>query len=158
MEVQAEKNEIKKHLVFRVGDRVLALPLINIFEIVTDFNIEPVPNSKDYISGLINIRGQIIKVMDLNYMFSKKYTEYRARQTSIVVIETANNNVGILVDDVLRVGNFLIEEIKSIPKSMNDRMSNLIEKVYKSNKSEMCFILSLDKILTVEDDLKGESE
>jgi purine-binding chemotaxis protein CheW len=62
-------NADDRYLVFRVGNDAIAAPLLSIREIVEPLAYRPVPNEREYLLGLANLRGQVIGVLDLGLRF-----------------------------------------------------------------------------------------
>lgn len=97
---------------FRVGRETFGLPISCVREIVRVSEITSVPNAPDYMEGVINLRGQIIPVVDLRKRFGTKALEPN-RRNRIVVVEFEGRLVGMIVSsasEVLRIPASQIEE------------------------------------------------
>jgi purine-binding chemotaxis protein CheW len=97
---------------FRVGRETFGVPISSVREIVRVPEITSVPNAPDYVEGVINLRGQIIPVVDLRKRFGTKALESN-RRNRIVVVEFEGRLVGMIVSsasEVLRIPASQIEE------------------------------------------------
>ena len=90
---------------FMLGGERYALDIHLVREIVEMIQITPIPRAPPYISGVINLRGEITNIMNLNTMLGLVHTDQRENQKIIVLVPeaVAGSNVGIIVDDVIGV-------------------------------------------------------
>ena len=90
---------------FELGGERYALDIQLAREIVEMIPITPIPRAPPYISGVINLRGEITNIMNLNALLGLTNTEIRSNQKIIVLVPEAagGSNVGIIVDDVISV-------------------------------------------------------
>lgn len=93
-------NDINnKYLLFSV-DEEYALPLSNVVEIIEMVDMTRVPETPDYISGIINLRGHVVPVIDIRKRFKKP--EYTGGHTQCIVITRIDSNfLGLVVDKVI---------------------------------------------------------
>src|ERR1700680_4742147 len=94
----------------RIGRETLGLPISLVREIVRVPEITPVPNAPDYIEGVINLRGRIIAVIDLRKRFGQPASKID-HKSRIVVVETEDRLVGLLVSSASEVLRILPSEI-----------------------------------------------
>lgn len=93
------------YLEFVVESQHYAIPISTVREINQIAEITPVPRAATHICGVMNLRGQVLPVLDLKVRLHGQVT-FKTRSSCIVVIETAEGVVGLLVDSVCRVVNF----------------------------------------------------
>ena len=105
---------------FLLDDVEYAVNILNVHEILRIPNITRLPNSPDFIKGVINLRGNVIPVVDVRTRFGFPSAEY-TDLTRIIVIETEGKQVGLLVDNVYQVVR--------IPETSVDPPSDLISGV-----------------------------
>ena len=111
--------------------------------------IAPVPGAPDYVLGIINLRGNVVTVMDTRKRFALPPHE-ADDATRIVIIEAEDQVVGILVDAVAEVVYLNQSDIESPPNVGNDESSRYIQGV--ANRDEGLLILvDLNKLLTDEE-------
>lgn len=129
----------------RIGRETLGLPIALVREIVRVPEITPVPNAPDYIEGVINLRGRIIAVIDLRKRFGQPAEEID-KKSRIVVVETVNRQVGLLVSsasEVLRISPSDIEAPRSVfPNEELDYVTGV-----GKLKDRLIILLDLDRIL-----------
>ncbi|MFZ5643309.1 MAG: chemotaxis protein CheW [Bacillota bacterium] len=104
-------NSEEQLVIFQLNDQKYALPIQETQEIIRMSNITKVPNTKHYVEGIINLRGSIVPVINLNKRLSLNVTEY-GEETRIIVVEHNGQKVGMIVDVVLEVGRFSENEIE----------------------------------------------
>ena len=108
-----------KHLTFKLENEEYGIEILKIKEIIGVMRITTVPQTPDYVKGVINLRGKIIPVVDLRMMFGMATQEYSER-TCIVVVEIHRASgavfVGLVVDEVSEVVNLNRDDIEDSPE------------------------------------------
>lgn len=118
---QAEKkllNREGKYLTFSLEREEYGIGILKVKEIIGMMKITPVPQTPEYVKGVINLRGKVIPVIDLRLRFGMEAMEYNDRTCIIVVeINTASGRLhtGIVVDSVSEVLNIKTSEIEDTP-------------------------------------------
>lgn len=111
-------NEGGKYVTFKTGNEYYGLKIQYVNEIVVLQEITEIPESEDYIKGLINLRGNVIPVIDVRLRFRKEPFEYDDR-TCIIVINSAETVVGLIVEKIAEVVEIKPEDITPAPKLGN---------------------------------------
>ncbi|WP_457621891.1 chemotaxis protein CheW [Persephonella sp.] len=101
-------------ITFRLNEELIGVNIQDVIKITKDIEITPVPKTKDYILGVMNLRGNIIPVVTLKKKFNLPEREENDKKT-IVVVETELGHIGILVDKVEGAINIDPEEIQPAP-------------------------------------------
>jgi Chemotaxis signal transduction protein len=101
-----EDTQHGKFLTFALGTEVFGIEIRFVTEIVGLQKISDIPESPNYVKGIINLRGKIIPVIDMRLKFKKSSTEYTER-TCIIVIDIQSLTVGLIVD--------YVDEVVTIP-------------------------------------------
>jgi purine-binding chemotaxis protein CheW len=118
-----------KHLTFKLENEEYGIEILKIKEIIGIMPITTVPQTPDYVKGVINLRGKIIPVVDLRMMFGMATLDYSDR-TCIVVVEIQRLAetvfVGLVVDEVSEVVNLNREDIEDSPEFSVDLDTNYI--------------------------------
>ncbi len=109
---QLEDTLKGRYLTFAVGKEVYGIEIQYVTEIIGLQQITAVPELPEYISGIINLRGKIIPVMDMKSRFKRQFTEQNDR-TCIIVIDILNHPLGLIVDSVEEVISISDSEIVS---------------------------------------------
>lgn len=144
-----------KYLTFALGREEYGLEILKVREIIGYMEITAVPRSPGYVKGVINLRGQVIHVVDLRSKFAMEAAD-RTEETCIIVVETRSNgrklSTGIVVDrvsEVLDIPNDRIED----PPAFGDAVSTaFILGMGKINDS-VKILLDIDKVLGNDDAL-----
>ena len=139
-DILATEDEQQRYLVYSLGGEAYASPLTSIREVLKIADIKEVPYMKNYFKGVINLRGQIISVIDLR----EKLALQKPGQSSkglILVVDSANGSLAVIVDDVLAVARIPEAEIDRHPilstkipvdfflgvAKLNERLINMID-------------------------------
>lgn len=147
MEEKIEKKK-QKYVTFMSGKEYFGLKIEYVNEIIVLQEITEIPETEDYIKGLINLRGKIIPVIDVRLRFRQEPFEYNDR-TCIIVINVDNTVVGLIVEKIAEVVEISEENLIPSPtiarqdKSQQDRYVYAIGKVGNSVK----LLLDPDKLL-----------
>lgn len=138
MEEKIEKKK-QKYVTFMSGKEYFGLKIEYVNEIIVLQEITEIPETEDYIKGLINLRGKIIPVIDVRLRFRQKPFDYTDR-TCIIVINVENTVVGLIVEKIAEVVEISEENLLPSPtiakqdKSQKDRYVYAIGKVGNSVK------------------------
>jgi purine-binding chemotaxis protein CheW len=121
-EVQEVTN---RFLTFTSDNLVFGVSTDYVIEIITNYMIRPLPIVPDYIRGVINLRGQIIPVLDMRLRLKKPFLEYTS-STCIIILEIDSIRIGIVVDSVLQVQNINTNLAAPIPIENRQELTNLM--------------------------------
>ncbi|MCL6476977.1 MAG: chemotaxis protein CheW [Peptococcaceae bacterium] len=136
-------NTEEQLVIFRLNEQQYALPIQETQEIIRMSNITRVPNTRHYVEGIINLRGNIVPVINLNKRLNLPVSEYND-DTRIIVVEHEGQKVGMIVDIVLEVGRFSDDEIEP-PAVAGDNVDYLKGVVKKGE--QLWLLLNLAKVL-----------
>ena len=146
---QVENSEITQWVTFRLEDERYGINVMQVQEVLRMTEIAPVPGAPDYVLGIINLRGNVVTVMDTRKRFGLPQHE-PDDATRIVIIEAEEQVVGILVDSVAEVVYLNQNDIESPPNVGNEESSRYIQGV--ANRDDGLLILvDLNKLLTDEE-------
>ena len=116
--VKAIKTREGKYLTFSLADEEYGIGILTIKEIIGMMPVTSVPQTPEFIKGVINLRGKVIPVIDLRLKFKMESVEYTER-TCIIVVEVEGTGssilMGIVVDSVSEVLNIKNNEIEDTP-------------------------------------------
>ncbi len=104
-----------KYLMFRLGGTECGLDILRVREIVAMLTVTALPRSPSYVRGVVNLRGQVIPVVDLRLRFGMEAVA-DVRDTCIVVCRTTTGEVGCVVDEVLEVLRVAEKDIEGPPE------------------------------------------
>lgn len=142
-----------KYLTFALGNEEYGLEILKVREIIGYMDITAVPQMPPYIKGVINLRGQVIPVVDLRAKFSMASAEV-TEETCIIVVEIAQQgrkfNTGIVVDHVSEVLDIAGENIEDAPQFGSDVNTDFILGMGKVG-DRVKILLDIDKVLATVD-------
>ena len=113
-DVPAENQSVERCLTFESGDMTLFLSINNVTEIINDCAITHLPLVPDYIKGIINLRGQLLPVVDIRLYMGKPALEYNSK-TCFIVLNVDDLPVCIVVDSVQQVIDIDLQDVRPIP-------------------------------------------
>ena len=158
LEKQAAKQEMfayeedtqkDKYLTFKLGSEVFGLEISYVTEIIGIQPIFEVPEVPEYVKGIINLRGQIIPVIDVRLKFKKEALAYNDR-TCIIVIDIQEIAIGLIVDHVSEVLTIPEENMVPPPDYKTGFENRYIKCIGKSQEG-VKLILDCEKILRSEE-------
>ena len=143
-----------KYLTFALGNEEYGLEILKVREIIGCLDITAVPRTPGHVKGVINLRGQVIAVVDLRAKFQMEATA-RTEETCIIVVEIKGNggrklSTGIIVDRVSEVLNISSENIEDPPAFGGSVDTDFILGMGKIAKS-VKILLDIDRVLGGED-------
>lgn len=147
--VQADNDPILQWVTFRLGDEMYGVNVMQVQEVLRVTEIAPVPGAPDYVLGIINLRGNVVTVMDTRKRFGLPLKE-PDESTRIVIIEAEDQIVGIVVDSVAEVVYLRASDIETAPEVGNDESSKYIQGV-ASRDAELLILVDLNKLLSAEE-------
>ncbi|MGE4133531.1 MAG: chemotaxis protein CheW [Bdellovibrionales bacterium] len=139
-----EEKAQYKYLIFRVGSQFFGSPLEEITEVVEPFEITPSPNSPKEFLGMINLRGEIISVIDLRVVLGQKVE--RSPKMLMIIIGTENGKTAILVDELVEVHDFVAADIDSNPNLKSSIPKDSLIAVGKY-RSKVVYLVRLEVLL-----------
>jgi len=147
--VEAVEDPIIQWVTFRLDGETYGINVMQVQEVLRMTEIAPVPGAPDYVLGIINLRGNVVTVIDTRKRFGLMPTE-ADDATRIVIIESDSIIVGILVDSVAEVVNLRGSQIETAPNVGNDENSKYIQGVF-SREDDILILVDLNKFLTNEE-------
>ncbi len=114
-------NSVERCLTFESGGLVLFLSTKYVIEIINAYAITPLPLVPSFIKGIINLRGQILTVVDIRLCMGKPEVEY-TNKTCIVVLNVDSISLGIVVDSVRQVMDINFQDVRPIPVKRQQKL------------------------------------
>lgn len=153
MEAVAEKKLTKSHegkyLTFVLGTEEYGIEILKVREIIGIMDITSVPQTPDYMKGVINLRGKVIPVIDLRLKFAMTEEEY-TQETCTIVVEVNSSLIGIIVDTVSEVVDVGSEEIEETPQFGQGIDTDFITGLGKVNE-KIIILLDIEKVMSTEE-------
>ncbi len=152
-QVQAMHEREGKYLTFTLGKEEYGLEILKVREIIGMMEITGVPQTPEYVKGVINLRGRVIPVIDLRLKFGLSAADYTER-TCIIVVEVKGEGgaiqMGIVVDSVSEVLNIMGEDIEPTP-TFGTRLNTQYILGMAKVKGRVKILLDIDKVMTAEE-------
>ncbi|HEY5602705.1 MAG TPA: chemotaxis protein CheW [Gammaproteobacteria bacterium] len=147
--LQAQDNTVLRWVTFYLDAEKYGINVMQVQEVLRVTEIAPVPGAPGYVLGIINLRGNVVTVIDTRKRFglAPKGLDDSAR---IVIVESNDQVVGIMVDSVAEVVDLKLSEIESAPNVGTDDGSRFIHGL-ASQDDEILIIIDLNKVLTDEE-------
>ncbi len=144
-----EDAQKDKFLTFCIGNEDFGIEIRNVIEIVGIQKITEVPDMPDFVKGVINLRGQVIPVMDVRTRFKMEPRVYDER-TCVVVVSVNDSSVGLIVDTVSEVLDIPESSVSPSPKVAFKTSSRFVKGLGKSGDT-VKIILDVNKLLFEEE-------
>lgn len=148
-----EITETRQYLTFKLGDEVFATDVAKVREVLDFTTITKIPRTPDFMSGVINLRGNVVPVVDLRLCFEMSKTE-KTVNTCVVVVEMLLEGeptvIGALADSVEEVIDLEPEHIEPAPKIGTQIRTDFIKGMGKRD-SQFIMILDIDRIFSAEE-------
>ena len=122
------KGEHRQCVTFRLDEEVYGINVMLVQEVLRVTEIAPVPGAPNYVIGIINLRGNVVTVIDTRMRFGLPPREMDD-STRIVIIEAENQTVGIIVDSVSEVVDIYSNEIETAPNVGNDETARYVYRI-----------------------------
>ena len=139
-------DEVLQWVTYRLGEETYGINVMQVQEVLRYTEIAPVPGAPDYVLGIINLRGNVVTVIDTRSRFGLPPTE-TTDNTRIVIIESDEQVVGILVDSVAEVVYLKTSEIDVAPNVGTEESAKFIQGV-SNRDGELLILVDLNKLLT----------
>ncbi|NLN64276.1 MAG: chemotaxis protein CheW [Clostridiaceae bacterium] len=140
------KTEKKQYVVFRLADEEYGADIIKVTVIERMMYITRVPKTPEYIKGVINLRGDIIPVMDLRARLGLTEKE-EDDETRIIIFDINNVSFGAIVDSVSEVLQLEETKVESTAGIIKDKTKDFIYGVAKA-ESKLFTLLNLEKLIS----------
>ena len=152
MEALAENKITEQegtYLAFILDNETYGIEILRVREIIGLMDVTTVPQTPEYMKGVINLRGKVIPVIDLRLKFSMLEEEH-TQETCVIVVEVNNTSIGIIVDsvsEVMEINSGEIEESLSFGQGIETDYIMGMGKVQK----KIIILLDIEAVLSSEE-------
>jgi purine-binding chemotaxis protein CheW len=152
MKPVTEENETtiqgdQRYLQFDLGVESYAVLLLRVKEVIPMPDTTPLPNSPSHNIGIMNLRGQIISVIDLRKKLGVQ-PKTKDLEEAVVIVEFDGIGIGLVVDSINRVLNIALSEITEVPEISSQVNAKYIEGVYQNEKN-LVLLLDIESVLNI---------
>jgi purine-binding chemotaxis protein CheW len=146
---KGSEDPILQWVTFKLDNETYGINVMRVQEVLRYTEIAPVPGAPSYVLGIINLRGNVVTVIDTRQRFGLNSGEI-SDNTRIVIIEADKQVVGIMVDSVAEVVYLRQSEIETAPNVGNEESAKFIQGVCNKN-NEWLILVELDKMMSEEE-------
>ena len=143
------EDEVLQWVTFQLENETYGINVMQVQEVLRYTEIAPVPGAPSYVLGIINLRGNVVTVIDTRQRFGLDSADV-TDNTRIVIIEADKQVVGIMVDSVAEVVYLRQSEVETAPNVGNDESAKFIQGVCNKN-GELLILVELDKMMSEEE-------
>jgi purine-binding chemotaxis protein CheW len=144
-----DSNELLQLVSFKIGNEEFGIDILNVQEIIKTVQITKVPNSPEFVEGIINLRGKVIPVMDLRIRLNLE-RKAQDKDTRIIVVEINSKTVGFIVDEVnevLRIPKSITEPPPEMVTNINSEYITAVGKL----EDRLITLIDLQKVLSTDE-------
>jgi purine-binding chemotaxis protein CheW len=143
----SDKQQLMQLIVFRIGDEEFGVPISAVQEIIKVGTITPIPDSPAFIKGLINVRGEIVAIIDVRARFFLSMDAEPSRH--IIIARQDENLFGLLVNEVMEVLRIQESDIKSPPRLMTKIHEDYVHGVI-THDGRLIILLDIQQVISEE--------
>lgn len=143
---EGQDDQVLQYVTFQLENETYGLNVMQIQEVLRYTEIAPVPGAPDYVLGIINLRGNVVTVIDTRRRFGLADAVV-TDASRVVVMESGDQVMGILVDSVAEVVYLKASEIETAPNVGNEESARFIQGVCNKD-GELIILVDFDKMLT----------
>ena len=143
-----ESSYSTRYLSFSLGTEEYAIPLLSVKEVIAIPDVTPVPFTPNYFQGIMNLRGQVISIIDLRKKLG--VTAKTESETAVIICDLNPLCLGIVVDSVNYVLSLRPQDIAAKPDIQSSRNTDYITGVYRKDK-KLILLLDIFHTLSADD-------
>ena len=144
-----KQGELLRWVTFQLDKEIYGVNVMQVREVLRYSDIAPVPGAPSYVLGIINLRGNVVTVIDTRMRFGLPAAEV-SDNTRIMIIESEKQVIGILVDSVAEVVDLNTADIDETPNVGTEESAKFIRGVCNRNE-DLLILIDLNKLLTDEE-------
>ncbi|MBX9704403.1 MAG: chemotaxis protein CheW, partial [Silvanigrellaceae bacterium] len=143
-----QSTNSNRYLRFSLGSEEYAIPLLSVKEVIAVPDITPIPYTPPHFLGIMNLRGQVISVIDLRLKLNIKSSQ--SQETAIIICDIHPYCVGIVVDSINSVITAKAEELSEKPQIQSTKNTDFITEIY-NNSENLIVLIDIAKTLDLDD-------
>lgn len=144
--IDKNQGELLRWVTFKLGQEIYGVNVMQVREVLRYTDIAPVPGAPSYVLGIINLRGNVVTVIDTRMRFGLPAAEV-TDNTRIMIIESEKHVIGILVDSVAEVADLNTADIDDTPNVGTEDSAKFICGVC-NRKDDLLILIDLNKLLS----------
>lgn len=147
-EKEMGNDHIERYLEFSLGKELYAVQLLKVKEVIPHPETTPLPNGPSHFLGIMNLRGQIISIVDLRKKLKISIKEDQ-KESAVIIMNFEGICIGLVVDSIDKVLNVSIKNISEVPEVESAVNGKYIQGVFKHDES-LVILLNLEKLLDID--------
>ena len=148
MKTATEHRSTIELATFYVGEALCGMDILNVQEINKLMEMTKVPQAPEYVTGILNLRGQIVTVIDLGKKLGLTATEL-SDSTRNIIVNSGNEHIGLLVSSISDVVEAKWDKVEDPPANIGGVQGGLFKGVFKT-QDRLIGILDVNKVLSEE--------
>ena len=144
-----ENSEEVQFSCFYLGDTLCGFDINLVQEVNDELSITEVPLSPEYVMGIMNLRGQIITVIDIAFKLGMSRSEIQPG-SRVIIIKTEREFIGLIVDRVSEVVSGTRDNIAPPPPNLKGLQGKFVDGVIHTKTNELLALLDIEKVLAKE--------
>ncbi|VVB55455.1 CheW-like domain protein [uncultured archaeon] len=149
-DAKAKSGDELQLVVFNIGPDEFGVEIMNVQEIIRITNITKIPQASGYVKGIINLRGRIIVVINLNVIMGME-SKQQNENTRIIVADIGDTVMGFVVDSVSEVIRLPESSVEPAPAVIANKIGTEYVRGVGKMEDRLLILLDLDKILSVKE-------
>lgn len=149
--VQQEADALIQLVSFNIGSEIFGVNILMVQEIIRSTPVTPIPDAPSFIEGVINLRGNIIPVIDLRKRLDLKNEKTVEDKVWIIILNIGNRTAGFIVDFVSEVLKIAETDIKPAPNIVTESLKSQYIKGVCNVQKGLLVLLDFNRILMVEE-------
>ncbi len=137
-----------RFLCFNLGTEEFGIPLLAVKEVLAVPEVTPIPFAPSHFVGIMNLRGQVISLMDMRSKFGIK--SLNANETAVIICDLETTSVGVIVDSINSVISPTTAQLSAKPNVQGSTASDYITSIYR-DEGRMVLFLDIARTLNVTD-------
>jgi len=148
---ESSPDKMRQFVIFELGSENFCIDLLSVREIIRIVEITRLPEAPEFVEGVITLRGEVVPIIDLRKRFGFTISENENSDNRIMIIETADNILGFIVDGVREVLRTRNSEIKPPPAMITSEIDKRYFEGVITNGNMLLIVLIADLIFAQEE-------
>jgi purine-binding chemotaxis protein CheW len=142
-----DKDKNQKFVIFKIGEEIFGVEVFKVVEILSPQKVYSIPELPDFLAGVINVRGEIIPLLDLRKRFGVQSSD---EEGHIIMVKYDNEKIAILVEEIKDIVSLSNKEITSPPMIFKGVKRKYLTGLGKKD-DRIIILLNIDDLLTSEE-------
>jgi purine-binding chemotaxis protein CheW len=151
---QEMEGDLNQLISFIVGEEEYGLEILRVKEVIRIREITRLPRAPSFVKGIINLRGDVIPIIDLRDKFGLEHQDY-TNMTRVIVVDVDGRLVGMVVDAASQVVRVAADQIEPPPPIAGGLSAEFIKGVGKLEE-RLIILLNIDRILSTQEKVELE--